>query len=131
MAAMAATRQPRAASLPKAYTGCGTQPRLFGRHEQREGQREAGQQRRPPRAAFALHRAGQLAPRQRRGQHDHRQQHRHAQQLDQRGDVAGFGAHGLAGTDHLRHAVDAAAEKDACGPRVQAGGIGQHWGTAA
>jgi hypothetical protein len=42
-----------------------------------------------------------------------RQQHRHPQQLDESGDIAGFLGDGKTGADHLRDIVNRAAEEDA------------------
>ena len=76
------------------------------RDEGHENDGETGQKRWPLCAGL-----GSLSAVANHGHDDHRQQHSHAQQLDDGRDIASFGRHAVAGADDLRDVVNGRAEK--------------------
>src|SRR5262249_44869197 len=97
-AAMAVTRHQRETLLSATKIGTGTMPRLLIRTSATK---------------LAARLTGAVGAKDKGQRHHHRQQHRHAQQLDEGGNIAGFFGHGKTSPDHLSDVVNRAAEEHA------------------
>ena len=106
-AAIAATRHQRDTSLARPMTNLRQQAERVDDDEDGEAD-EKQRQRRPRARAVAA-----VSRNEKRNREHRRQQHRHPQQLDIGGDVAGFVRNRVAGADDLRDVMDRAADEDA------------------